>query len=345
MRYVVQAGDTLWAIAARYYGDPKSWRSIAADNNVTHAARLMIGDEVELRDALLKPAASPLTQLASASPDGDVQHRPSLVPGRAFVFVLADEVNPLSRKVVRKVMVSPRLAALYASRLGRPIPIVPNPELFGLRPTAPHSPVSMGRHALGIKPSPFMSASDHAMGVPRFSGRRFWIDVEKARASGATFHETHEIVQDLARIAGKTRKPADLAKVEMFKTLVAADREVLIRGAVSPAAIKGAGAMALTRGLQGVQVIGFVMTGVDLGVAATKSVRVGSVKPIAAESIRQAGSWAAAWGGIKLGAAAGALVGIETGPGAVLFAAGGAVVGGFSGYLGFDWVADQIDAN
>jgi hypothetical protein len=181
--------------------------------------------------------------------------------------------------------------------------------------------------------------------LTRFTGRRYWIDVETARASGATFHETHEIVTDLERIAGKTRKAADLAKVRAFKSLVAADREVLIRGAVPPTAVKGAGAMALTRGLQCVQIVGFVMTAVDLGRAAGKSVRVGSVQPLGAESVRQVGSWAAAWSGLKLGAAAGAWVGIETGPGALFFAAGGALLGGVGGYIGFDWIADHIDEN
>jgi hypothetical protein len=103
--------------------------------------------------------------------------------------------------------------------------------------------------------------------------------------------------------------------------------------------------MALTRGLQGVQVVGFVMTAVDLGSAANQWVKAGSVKPIAAETIRQAGGWAAAWAGVKVGGAAGAALGIETGPGAVLTGAAGALVGGVAGYCGFDWVADHIWEN
>ena len=79
--------------------------------------------------------------------------------------------------------------------------------------------------------------------------------------------------------------------------------------------------------------------------AAERSYDRHSVKPLAAETIRQAGGWAAAWAGIKLGAAGGALVGIESGPGAVATGAVGGILGGIAGYYGFDWIADHIDRN
>ena len=46
-----------------------------------------------------------------------------------------------------------------------------------------------------------------------------------------------------------------------------------------------------------------------------------------------------------IGGAAGAAVGIETGPGAVVTGFVGAVIFGVAGYLGADWVADFIDKN
>jgi hypothetical protein len=66
---------------------------------------------------------------------------------------------------------------------------------------------------MGMKPSAFTSASEHLLGSPRFSGVRFWIDVERARAAGATFHETEQIISDLTRIASKTKNPAQLIKI------------------------------------------------------------------------------------------------------------------------------------
>lgn len=347
MNYTVKVGDTLWAVAARLCGDPGKWRGIAEDNKIGANARIMVGDELSIRDAWLAPAAQTGATAAGQPPAGAGQeHRGSLIPGRAFTFVLADEINPVTRKVVRRVLVNPRMAAEISANIGRQLPVFPHPERFGLRPSGPSgSPITAGRHAMNFKPSPFMSASSHPLGAQRFKGSPFWIDVDRARAAGATFHETEEIIADLKRIAAKTRKPADLAKIEHFKKLVIGDKEVLIRGAVPAAAVKGAGAMALTRGLQGVQIVSFVVTAADLGRAGEKSIATGSVRPISAESVRQAGSWASAWATAKLGASVGALMGIETGPGAVLFAAGGAVAGGFFGYLGFDWIADHIDAN
>ncbi|MEY4583432.1 MAG: hypothetical protein RL701_8135 [Pseudomonadota bacterium] len=346
MHYTVQVGDTLWGIAKRLCGQAERWRAIAEDNGIRFGSRILVGDQLFIRDDLVAREKARASTVGVAGPHTAQEHGSSVIPARAYTFILADEVNPLTRKVVRRVMVNPKMAAELAKKIGKSVPVVPHPERFGLLPEAPSSStITAGRHAMNLKPSPYMSASTRPLGATRFSGQPFWVDVERARAAGATFHETHEILDDLDRIAGKTRRSADLVRLQKFKELVSADREVLVRGAVPTSAIKGVGSMALTRGLQGVQVVSFVVSAVEIADATSKSITLGSVNPIAAESVRQVGSWAAAWGGAKLGASAGALVGIETGPGAILFAAGGAVGGGFCGYLGFDWVADHLDEN
>jgi hypothetical protein len=348
MDYEVRAGDSLWRIAAIHFGDPAKWRELANDNHLHHHVRLLVGQHLHLRDSLVtrpRNAAPPVEAPSPTAATDSFEHSTPLVPARGFFFVLADEVNPLRQKVVRKVMVSPSLSQKLSERLTRPIPFLANPERFGLHPTGPSSPVSIGRHAMGMKPSPFSSASSSMLGPSRISGDRFWIDVEKAQHAGATFHDADEILADLDRIARKTAKAADLARVERIKALVRADAEVLIRGSVPAAAIKGAPAMTLTRGLQGVQIVGFAMTAIDVTYATQRSIREGSVKPLAAETVRQVGGWAAAWAGVKLGAAGGALLGVETGPGAILTGAAGGLIGGVAGYYGFDWIADHISAN
>lgn len=100
-----------------------------------------------------------------------------------------------------------------------------------------------------------------------------------------------------------------------------------------------------TRGARVVQVTGIVFTAYDLEQASEKSLKNGSVKPITAEVIRQAGGWGMAVAGAKIGTAAGAAVGIETGPGAVLTGLVGGIIFGTAGYFGADWVADYIDEN
>jgi hypothetical protein len=272
------------------------------------------------------------------------EHASSVIPARGFFFVLADEVNPLREKVVRKVMTSEKMARELSEQLGKPIKTVPNPERFGSHPTDPLSKLPPGRHAVGMKPSPYSSGSSEPFGASRIKGSRFWIDVEKAQQAGATFHSTKEILVDLDRIAKKSANSKTLEKIGEVRKLVAADSEVLARGAIPPAAIKGVGSMALTRSMQGVQIVGFAMTAVDMYSAGERSIHEGSVKPIAAESVRQAGGWATAWAGAKLGAAGSAALGIETGPFDVLIGLAGGIAGGVAGYYyGFGWVADHID--
>jgi hypothetical protein len=72
-----------------------------------------------------------------------------------------------------------------------------NPSTFGLQPTGPEAAVTMGRHAMNLKPSPYSSASTHPFGAPRFSGSPFWVDVDAAKAAGATFHNADDIIAAL----------------------------------------------------------------------------------------------------------------------------------------------------
>jgi hypothetical protein len=49
--------------------------------------------------------------------------------------------------------------------------------------------------------------------------------------------------------------------------------------------------------------------------------------------------------GLKVGGIAGAALGIETEPGAVLPGLAGDIIFGAAGYFGADWVADHVDKN
>ena len=46
--YTIKQGDSLWAIAAREYGDPASWRPIADKNRIENPRLLEIGREITI---------------------------------------------------------------------------------------------------------------------------------------------------------------------------------------------------------------------------------------------------------------------------------------------------------
>jgi len=89
-------------------------------------------------------------------------------------------------------------------------------------------------------------------------------------------------------------------------------------------------------------VYGVYTTTMDLADAAGESIATGSVKPIAAESIRQTGGWVAGAKGFKVGFGVGAACGIKTGPGLVVTGLIGGTIIGTAGYMGADWAAGFI---
>lgn len=350
MDYHVQPGDTLPRIAREQYGDATLWPEIARANLLEPPYRLVIGQGLFLPTGCgfetglycfgvgadtSSGARVGFFEQAGADAGTDTSGGATLVLARGVLFVLADEVLP-SKKVVRKVLIGAITdQAAY---------VAAHPEVFGLQPRSATSGVSIGEHALGNTQSRFTSASTLPKGAPNIGGRPVYIDVAKAKAAGATLHSSEEIVADLARLARE--RPHLAGRVQkLSQVIITVEREVLLEGAVPANAVKSGASMSVTRGLRVVQVVGVAFSVYDLTNATIKSVKTESSAPIVAESIRQTGGWASAWLGAKAGAAVGVALGIETGPGAILTGAGGALLFGTAGYLGFDWLADKIDAN
>jgi hypothetical protein len=88
-----------------------------------------------------------------------------------------------------------------------------------------------------------------------------------------------------------------------------------------------------------------VLTAYDIEQAGERSVKQNSIRPLAAETVRQAGGWGGAWAGAELGAGVGAALGIETGPGAIVTGLVGGMIGGVAGFMGANWIAGFIDVN
>ncbi len=342
-QYTIQPNDTLSGIAQHQLGRAERWTELAKLNAIRDAHRLFIGQLILLPpDSKVQKQASagPVRIVAAASSGMPVDKRPAtLLPARAFFFVIADEMNPLARKAVRKVLMPPKGVTDPAL-----LEQLMHPERHGFTARSPNSTVSMGRHVGGRVDSKFISASEQPMGSPRFEGKKFWIDVAKAEKAGVKVHETATIIADLDRVIAKTKNPVQKDKFLKIRELSAnVDREILFEAHVPPSAVKGAASMALTRGAQVVSGVGIALTAYDLEQAGERSVHQGSIKPLAAESVRQAGGWAGAWAGAELCGAAGVAVGIETGPGAVVTGLVGGLIGGIAGFMGADWIGHQIE--
>ncbi|MCU7619282.1 hypothetical protein NZ698_19045 [Chryseobacterium sp. PBS4-4] len=258
--------------------------------------------------------------------------------GGAFLFILTDELLP-SGKIVRKVVVPPsqKIFDYFKSN---------QYEAFGMSPPKPLANISIGEHASGLNQSPYLSGSTLPHGAPNIDGSPQYIDIKKAEAAGCKVYSTEEIVADLKRLQEKAPTPEAKARLDKVINAVSnIEKEVLVKGNIPANAIKSTSAMKITKGLRVLNVIGIVITAYELEQAIEKSVQQNSVKPIAAETIRQVGGWGGAIAGAKIGAIGGAAIGIETGPGAIITGAVGALIFGTAGYFGADWVADQIDEN
>jgi hypothetical protein len=200
---------------------------------------------------------------------------------------------------------------------------------------------------MGNNASSFVSTSSiFPEGSPRFDGRSVYIDIVKAKASGARLVSTNEILASLQQY--KASNPHLAKRVDKISQYVKSiDQEVLVHGERVPAsAVFNESTLRNVRVMgnvgRAVQVVGIVLTAYDLSVATDQSFKAKSVKPITAEIVRQAGGWGGAFAGFKVGGVAGAALGIETGPGAFVTGLVGGIVFGTAGYFGADWVADHI---
>lgn len=273
-----------------------------------------------------------------------------LMPARAFFFVIVDEPGK-DGFLVRKIYASKTNPFLSEMKLS-PAELLSetNPERYGLLPKNYESTVSVAEHVMGNNKSPYISTSSaFPEGSPRFEGKTIIVDIDKAIKSGAKLVSTEDIIKSLDDY--KKQNPHLEKRINKISNYVKdIDKEVLLNGEKIPAsAIFTPETLKytkyFTRGARVVQVTGIIFTAYDLEQATEKSIEKGSVKPITAEVIRQAGGWGAAIAGAKIGTVAGATVGIESGPGAILTGLVGGIIFGTAGYFGADWVADFIDEN
>ena len=309
-----------------------------------------------------------LAQPASPGAETAETGSSALILGRSFLFFVFEELPEVGQNLVRKVAVIPQSGVLT--------PRAPNgtlrPAVHALGDTPNLS------QFLSASNRPYGSVTGGN------GARAVLIDAAQIRAAGGKIITATELIDDLTALARQNpRMQARIAR--LIDTIRNFEGETLIRGAtprggvrpltprhlaylrageaiweqVTSGAISRAegarllgelersygGARAIGRVGRGLMVIGVVLTVVDMGIATQQSIESGSVRPVAAETIRQVGGWGSGIAGAKIGLLAGAAVGIETGPGAIVTGAAGALIFGFAGYWGADWVADMIHEN
>ncbi|MDR2474394.1 MAG: glycine zipper family protein, partial [Bacteroidales bacterium] len=255
--------------------------------------------------------------------------------GSLFMFIIANELLP-NGKLVRKVVVPPS-NSVWEYFKGNPY------ERFGMQSPNPNSMITIGEHAGGFNQSKYLSASSLPKGAPNISGSPQYIDINKALKAGCRIYSPEEIVADLKKL--QSESPTSEVKARLGKVINAVaniERETLIEGNIPAEAIMSKTSMNLTKGLRVVNIIGIGFSAYRVEQASELSIKERSVKPIAAQTIREAGGWGMAIVGAKIGAVAGAAIGIETGPGAIITGLIGSVIFGTAGYFGADWVADYI---
>ena len=145
--YIVQYSDTLETIAKKQLGNKSRWLEIAQMNGVQSPYELLIGQRLNL-----PPKMSPGTSLpTSASPPMRPLPIADKVLARGSLFVIFEQLPEVgSTQVIRKIA---RVPYDFSSHLD-------------LQPTGLTAALSPAEHALGVKPSQYLSASNRPYGSP-----------------------------------------------------------------------------------------------------------------------------------------------------------------------------------
>ena len=213
----------------------------------------------------------------------------------------------------------------------------------------PGSGATIAKHVMGEERVTSFSStsSDFPGGATRFDGKTVYIDIAKAKRSGARLVTGQQIRAALDEYA--QQNPHLKKRIETIRGYSEAlDREILIQPhpSVSPSGVFTPEGLGGTRGLvkyvRVVQVFCIAFTAYELSVAIGQSFKTTSVRPIEKEVVRQMGGWGGAIAGARIGAIAGTIIGVETGPGTVITGLIGGIVFGTIGYLGGSFATTKM---
>jgi RHS repeat-associated protein len=210
---------------------------------------------------------------------------------------------------------------------------------------------TIAEHVLGEKlnGSNRISVSENFKGSGNHEGTLWGIDLEGVQNEGYKYTNHQEVIKAVETYAHEnniteTKRITDWHEKGGGSPI---ESEGLIEGAVPNKFIYTEGQMHVTefmknsKFVKGGNLLGIIVSGVELTDAAMESWNTSDPKPFAAEGVRQAGGWGAS---IAAGSAAfwatGALS--LTGPQGVAFVLGSTLLAGYLGYQGADAAADHF---
>jgi LysM repeat protein len=369
--YIVQYGDTLPVIAKNELGNEARWLEIAQLNNITSPYQLFVGQKIKLPSRISMVNPQPTVSGLNFSPA-------TMTLARGVMFVVFEQLPEVgSKNVIRKVQVVPTDFSLKPrnpfgniSLADHALNLKPLESQFLSASTKPFGSPTMGKASL-VNPNGWkelLLIDTHqamAKGSRVFTVPEVVADLNRHAALFPNNKKLQERISKLIRTIEKVEGevlitngvPGDaVTKISSAHTpyIEAADeiwaavdgKKITLEQAEERLAILAKSyerAKIVGRVGRVLTVVGAVFTAVDLTVAGKQSYDKNSFRPIAAESVRQIGGWSGAYAG---GVAGGALFGIlfsETGPGAILAGAGGAMIFGAIGYWRGDVIAGWID--
>lgn len=357
--YLVNPGDSLWKIAESQLGNPLRWKEIALLNQIQDPKMIFIGKSLRLPDRWDLPTKK-LSSNNSVEYSGNAcypeflgNYPASTSYGRAFLFIVADEINPFNPKLVRRVTVPTHILDPEVIRKIR------YPEKYGFFARDPTSNVSPAGHVKGMTNSKYISLSDLPLGAKRHGNRIYWLDVKTLQKAGIPIIPHDELIELVEKAIQKEQALLDsrIAKGSSQKSINSLqdsvnkykrslqqakwDKELLAAKDIPKelGAVKGVASMGLTRGLQVVGGLGIVFSARDIKNAAEESYQKQDIRILTRESTKQLTGWGGAALGASMAGTMGAAFSIETGPGAIAIGAIGSLVGGF---VGFVWGAETV---
>ncbi len=327
--YVVRRGDTLIKIAERMLGRATRWPEIAALNHLRNSDILYVGEKLNLPDPMGTTGPSSLAGQAGTTQGigGSLQMPATMSIGRGFIFVLFEQLPEVgTTHLVRKLNVAilPKDFSLPPSN---PLMnLTPAEHALGYDKLGSQL-ISASNRPFGA-PNFQGQGTTRLFGPP--SSGAVIIDTGKVIQAGGKIITSAELIADLQRHAFVNPTTAARVKtlINAIRTL---EGETLIAGGVPAKGVSLPGivhdqhiskAETIWKGVKAnttpqaqaleelaalskayerarlvgragktLMVTGIVFTAIDLGNASNESFEQKSIRPIAAESIRQGGGW------------------------------------------------------